>query len=393
MKTKIDYQKLLILAILIGTIFSCKQKPKDESVVRDKKYKESLLKVYENLGVFCNLNSIPGLAVAVSIDNKVVLADGFGYSSVEMKTKVSPSHLFRVGQLSQIITSLTAAKLSEEGKISLDKPVHELFPALNLKSPSYSLYQLGVQSSGVVPEGRNQQNTKSKLPEEYFASILAQPLAFEPGSDISKSDANFDLMGYFLQKATGKPLNEIIKENFTNKLGLTGTKLDNPYTIFDKKSSQYDYTFLGLPGIAPLVDLSLEEASSGYLSTVLDLVKIGNTLIYPGYLKKETLDSITKPYVTSIGRQTVFGFGFIVNKNTREQVFYGQKGVVTGGSSALLVIPEDKIVVAMTANIGNSLWELPVFAVAEIFQKQMHPDWEAQKEEKTSEKQEQQKQK
>ena len=93
MKAQNPFHRLLILSIICGLLFSCKHKPTDESVVQNMKYKKSLAEVYRSLGIFCNINSIPGLSIAVSIDNKIVLADGFGNSNLELKTEASPTHL------------------------------------------------------------------------------------------------------------------------------------------------------------------------------------------------------------------------------------------------------------------------------------------------------------
>lgn len=374
MKTKTLFKNFVILLAVCGSLISCKQKPKDESIVQNTKYKQSLVEVYKNLATFCHLNSVPGLTIAVSIDNQIVLADGLGYSNVELKTKASPSHLFRIGQVSQILTSLTAAKLYEEGKLKLDKPVNHLFPDLNAKSATYTLYQLGVQSAGInEPKLIAGTGTTNRL-DEYVATFINDPLIYEPGTYASVTDAGIDLLGYFIQKSANEPFSEVVRKNLLSKLQLTGTKPDNPYSIFDNKSSQYDLSAFGVPSVARQVDLRGQEASSGYLSSVLDLVKIGNTLIYPGYFKKETIDMITKRYAVKSGQNSIFGFGMVVNQDRKGQVFYGQKGNVLGGSAAILIIPEDKLVIALAANMETGSWELPIFEVVSIFQAQLHPE-------------------
>ena len=383
MKAQNQLHRLLILSIICGLLFSCKHKPTDESVVQNMKYKKSLNEVYRSLGIFCNINSIPGLSIAVSIDNKIVLADGFGYSNLELKTAATPTHLFRIGQLSQIITSLTAAKLYEEGKLQLNKPVNELFPDLNTKSAIYTLYDLGVHSSGINVINTNEANTKYSRLDDYVATFINQPLVYEPETNSLVSDAGFDLLGYFIQKSANEPFSEVVNKTLSKKLQLEGTQVDNPYVIIDKRSSQYDYSVLGGPGVTRQTDLRGQEASSGYLSSVLDLVKIGNSLIYPGFLKKETIDMLTKPFAVKSGQNTIFGFGLVVKKDSKGRFYFGQKGNVLGGSAAILIVPEDKLVIAMASNIGNSLWELPIFEVASIFQNQIHPEWITKKEEQT----------
>ncbi len=111
-------------------------------------------------------------------------------------------------------------------------------------------------------------------------------------------------------------------------------------------------------------------------------------MLYPGFLKQGTIDLITKPYVLKGGRTSSFGFGLIVNKDNDGKTFWGQKGLVSGGSSALLIYPEDKLVIAIACNIGNGSWELPVFEIASIFQNQLHPEKKAKIQEEQKQKEE-----
>jgi CubicO group peptidase (beta-lactamase class C family) len=97
MKSQI-LSKYLMILIISGSFVACKQKTTDQSIVRSGKYKKSLKEAYQKLGLFYTANYIPGLTVAVSIDNHLVWADGFGYSNYELKVKASPSHSYYGGQ-------------------------------------------------------------------------------------------------------------------------------------------------------------------------------------------------------------------------------------------------------------------------------------------------------
>jgi CubicO group peptidase (beta-lactamase class C family) len=151
MKTQTLIRGLVIL-LIGGTLFSCQKKTTDPSIIRSGKYKQSVVEAYHKVGLFCTINYVPGLTVAVSINNQVVWADGFGFSSSELKTKASPTHKFRIGQVSELITTLTAAKLYEEGKLKIDRPVAEFLPELSKKPAKYTIYQLGVHASGIRAE-------------------------------------------------------------------------------------------------------------------------------------------------------------------------------------------------------------------------------------------------
>jgi len=376
MKTQIVFSGLIIL-LFCGSLISCRQKPTDQAIVRSNKYKQSVAEAYQKIALFSTINYIPGLTVAVSIDNQLVWADGFGYSNYELKTKTSPTHKFHIGQVSELITSLTAAKLYEVGKLKIDRPVSELLPDLTQKQASYTIGQLGAHASGIRAEKTAAGKGNSINFETLIPSFINDSLLFEPGNFTSHTELGFDLIGYIIQKANNESFTKVVKKTLLDTLKLTNTIQDNPYAIIENKSNTYDYDYISQPMVSGQIDLRGKEASAGYLSSVLDLVKIGNTLLYPGFLKQETIDMITKPYILKNGQTSTYGFGLIVNKDNEGKPFLGQKGIVSGGSSALLIYPEDKLVIAIACNIGDGSWELPVFDVATIFQNQLHPEKKA----------------
>jgi CubicO group peptidase (beta-lactamase class C family) len=385
MKTQIMPRHFVILLIICGSLLSCEQKPADKSIVRSRKYKESVIEAYKKVSLFRTINNIPGLAVAVSINNQLVWADGFGYSNFELKAKASPSHKFRIGQVSELITAVTATKLYEQGKLKIDQPIAELLPGLSQKPANYTIHQLGVHSSGIRDEktaaGKGNTNSLEKL----IPSFINDDLLYEPDTYVLHSELGYDLIGYAIQKITNEPFLKVEKKILLDTLKLSNTIPDNPYLIIENKSSTYNYDYLARPISSGQIDLRGKEASAGYLSSVLDLVRLGNTLLYPGFLKQETIDLITKPYTLKSGQISPFGFGLIVNKDTEGQTFYGQRGSLSGGCTSLLIYPDDKLVIAISSNIENGSWELPVFDVASIFQGQLHPDRKAKTQEKGQE--------
>lgn len=363
-----------MILIVCGSFLSCKQKTADPSIVQSTKYKKSLLEANNKIGLFCSINSIPGLTVAVSIDNQLIWADGFGYSNQELKVKASPSHKFRIGQVTNAITAITAAKLVEDGKLMLDKPVAEYLPLMSKKKADFTIRQLGANSSGLrvatEPAGKGTNNSL----DQQVASFINDDLEYEPGTRFQYTELGFDLIGYVIEKATGKKFNDVVKKTILDTLKLTNTVPDVFFRITENRSNAYDFNFMAQPIVASQIDLRGKEASAGYLSSVLDLVKIGNTILYPGFLKKETIDLLTKQFKLKDGREVQYSFGWIVSKDNKNRIYYGQRGSIQGGCSAILIFPEDKLVIAFAGNIKSDTCELPIFEIANIFLNELHPD-------------------
>ncbi len=97
---------------------------------------------------------------------------------------------------------------------------------------------------------------------------------YEPGDFASHTELGFDLIGYAIEKANNDAFIKIVKKTLTDTLKLSNTIPDNPYLIIENKSNTYDYDYLAQPIVSGPIDLRGKEASAGYLSSVLDLVKL-----------------------------------------------------------------------------------------------------------------------
>src|SRR5215472_13387005 len=66
---------------------------------------------------------VPGVAIAIVQDGKVIYAKGYGYRDLEQKLPVTTGTLFPIGSITKSFTALTFAILKDEGKVDWDKPV------------------------------------------------------------------------------------------------------------------------------------------------------------------------------------------------------------------------------------------------------------------------------
>ena len=79
--------------------------------------------------------NLPGLAVAIVYQNKIVFSEGFGYRDVEKKLPVTPQTLFAIGSSTKAFTTFALGLLVEEGVLSWNKTVRQYLPDFKLKDP------------------------------------------------------------------------------------------------------------------------------------------------------------------------------------------------------------------------------------------------------------------
>ena len=104
-------------------------KPKEHEAVVSTGRQFAELKPFDELMEgFVRDNELPGAALAVAKEGRLVYARGFGYVDVEKKQPVKPESLFRIASISKPFTAVAILQLVEQGRLALDTPVFGLLP-------------------------------------------------------------------------------------------------------------------------------------------------------------------------------------------------------------------------------------------------------------------------
>ena len=108
---------------------AAEDKPKEREPVVSTGRQFAELKPFDELMEgFVRDNELPGAALAVAKDGRLVYARGFGYADVEKKQSVQPESLFRIASISKPFTAVATLQLVEQGRLALDTPVFGLLP-------------------------------------------------------------------------------------------------------------------------------------------------------------------------------------------------------------------------------------------------------------------------
>ncbi|NXN78536.1 LACTB protein, partial [Bombycilla garrulus] len=226
---------------------------------------------------------------------------------------------------------------------------------------------------------------KEFLQEEYylkekFESVIESlkifkndPLIFKPGSQFLYSTYGFTLLSAVVERASGQKFTDYMLEMFRD-LDMLSTVLDDNEAMIYNRARCYIYNKKGRLVNAPYVDNSYKWAGGGFLSSVGDLLKFGNALLYsyqagqfktrngkllPGYLKPGTVAMMWTPVPkteVSWDRDGKYAMGWaVVEKNQqhgccRQQRHYASHtGGAVGASSVLLILPEELEPAALAA--------------------------------------------
>ena len=158
-----------------------------------------------------NEADVPGLAIALIRNNKIVWADGFGVTNRLTSEPVSSKTVFEAASISKVVTAYTALRLVEEGKLSLDKPVHTSLKKQWLPPSAFAekitLRHLLSHSSGLGDD-------------PFFKN---KRIFFEPGTDFLYSGLGAEYVQELIEEVSEKSLDEVAKEKVFNPLGMSSS--------------------------------------------------------------------------------------------------------------------------------------------------------------------------
>lgn len=146
-------QILFLLTILLG-LSNCKKTESDRFY--DKKYLEEIRESRKEAVFFLARNFVPGGSIAIAKEGKLIYSEGFGLASNDLEVPVTRDTKFRIGELSEIITSLVYYQLVEKQILHPDSTVQHYLPDFPGKKYKLTLDKLVIHSSGIKEPSGNE---------------------------------------------------------------------------------------------------------------------------------------------------------------------------------------------------------------------------------------------
>src|SRR6266404_4420741 len=172
---------------------------------------------------------IPGLAIAVAVDGRIVYSEGFGFADLEERVPVWPTTKFRIGSVSKPLTAVALVQLVEQGKLDLDAPVQKYVPSFPDKGAPITTRMLAGHLGG-IRHYKDDENLSAKHYNNVLEGLKIfedDPLVAPPGTKFSYSSYGFNLLSAVVQGASGQDFlsymhEHVVVEMVTNFAGDEG---------------------------------------------------------------------------------------------------------------------------------------------------------------------------
>lgn len=174
--------------------------------------------------------NIPSATVALVAGDKVIWTGAYGESNLWARTPATVDTVYLIGSTFKAMSTIALLQQLEKGKFKLDDPVSKYLdfsiPGDDPKNP-VTFRRILTHTSGLdgdfgaVPVWSN---SAPKTLDDFVRTGLKvkQP----PGTKVEYSNAGFALIGYLVEKLSGVPYRQYIKENIWDPLEMSNTAFD-----------------------------------------------------------------------------------------------------------------------------------------------------------------------
>ena len=336
------YLKILVLMLLSTVAVQTTASGQDKARKID-----ALISRYSQYGQFNG-------SALVADNGKVIYKKGFGLASMEWNIPNEPDTKFRLGSITKQFTATLILQLVEQGKIKLDGKLSDYLPDYRKDTGSrVTVHNLLSHTSGIpsytsLPGFFENVSRNPFKVDEFIKRYASNDLEFEPGTKFVYSNSGYFLLGAIIEKITGKPYEQVLKENIFDPLAMKNSGYDHWGAIISKRSIGYTKTPRGYE-TAPYLDMSIPYAAGSLYSTVEDLYLWDQALYGDKILTAKSKELMFKPNLDN------YGYGFVMRKislgpNKLEVPVIQHNGGINGFSTTIVRLVNDKRLIVLLDN-------------------------------------------
>lgn len=319
---------------------------------------------------------IPGAAICIVKDGKVVLVKGYGTKELGMSNKVDANTLFMIGSNTKAFTATALAMLQSDKKISLDDKVTKYIPEFKMDNKlageeaivrDLLCHRLGFRTFQGDFTFYNTNLSRYQVIEKLGKMKATYPFRTTWGY----TNSAFLTAGEIIPRVTGKQWEVYLKENIFTPLGMSNTlaltadmpKALNrtvPHTLVDGRLTAIPYC--NIDGLAPAGSISSSASDMGkWVMALLNNGKVGNKQVIP----QSAIAATRQPqdivgsvnHLNGESSYELYALGWFVQDYAGHRLVMHDGGVNGYVSSVTLVPKENLGIVILTNTDQNALYE------------------------------------
>jgi CubicO group peptidase (beta-lactamase class C family) len=273
--------------------------------------------------------SVPGLSVSIGYQGKILVSEAYGYADLARGIPMRPDHRFRIGSITKLFTATCCLKLVEDGILSLDCPIFELF-----RKKGYMIGELGDPRVANITL-RHLLNHSSGLPWTVGHPACAEtmqaegpysaprPLVFAPGTSQQYSTFAYTVVGRLVTAYAGT-FHEYLQRSILEPGGLSSVVVgrtdranrpDNEVayysTVNGRPEEMEGFEFDGKY-------IEARDSTGGLIATTSDIVRMVMQLegsAQPVLLRSSSIKEMIKGPIHNKSEKSYLGMGCHISVN------------------------------------------------------------------------------
>jgi CubicO group peptidase (beta-lactamase class C family) len=299
---------------------------------------------------------VPGAAIVVVKDGAVVHARGFGVTSVETDTPVTPKTLFRLGSTTKVFVALATLKLVDEGKLRLDQRVGDVLTDLSPAVQRVTIEQLLTHTAGLVDETPMLGPLEESALHARVKAWDASAFQAEPGEIFSYASTGYALLGDVIAHIAKEPFSDAMQTLVLKPMGLRDSTFRPLEALTRPLALGHDANGV----IRPFAEHAGNYPPGSLFTSAEDLGRFLTAL------PTETLERLAKPRVKIDAQDRDYGYGLVTDRRRGPRLIL-HTGGRTGYGSMILIAPEQRAAVALMATRTGATLSSAAFAALETY--------------------------
>lgn len=309
---------------------------------------------------------LPSLSAALATPEGGMWTAAQGWADIDGGVRATPGAMYRTGSMAKPITAVAMMRLAARGALQLDAPLGQGIAGLPAASQAITPRQLASHTAGIRHYTLVEAISSVVRAPVHYPSVqdglsvfIRDPLLFKPGAGFTYSTYGYSLLSRQLEVAARLPFPAVLKQEVLDPCGMTRTALDAPGPMPDRV--QFYRTANGHYKPAKRMDSSARIAGGGLVSTPGDLAKFGQCVLSDSLLSADARQTMWTVVTLPDGAPNPqnYGLGWRIDNSTRllgpdrptPIIHHG--GQQEGGAGFLLLIPGQKLSVAVMTNSGT----------------------------------------
>jgi CubicO group peptidase (beta-lactamase class C family) len=325
---------------------------------------------------------VPGLAIGIIKENKVIFKKGYGITSTLDNFPVTTQTIFPLSSCTKAFTAAAIAVLVDEGKINWNDKVIKFLPDFKLSDP-WITKELTISDILSHRTGLNSYDGDllwygtNYTKKQVVTKIQYSPIKNNFRLDFGYQNVMYLVAGLVIEKVSGKTYEVFVKEKLLNPLSMTKTSTSILQMQEDKDYAQphlknKPIKLVNMDNIAPAgaINSNIDEMMK-WLQMWIGQGRINDTII----INENSFETITtiKTFTSNTNEQG-YGFGWYINYRNGEKIL-NHDGGMPGYKSSIVLFPKSGDAIVILTNKISPISDQLISVISEYLTTSEKTNW------------------